>query len=376
MRVRRRREQALLSRRRLKWWPVAWALHPPRLSVRLKANIRARYYRTLTSPELPSARDREQLRSWSVATAGPLATVGAEAPQRLGELSARRRGIVDHDHIRLRERGRSVLEALVGADQAALVLGEEHRAVKPHQVGREVLVLGEDVPALHRDEAARDPLDHPLCPLLVDAALGHLRDRIPNERRRVAANELRHRVEDLRPHGGELPGARERELRVAERQAGHRLGAPGGDPNRAADPPAVGDDEEPVPSPGRDLLQAALGGHLARQLTEARHAVGKRLVTDPRQVVGDHLSPFGEQRLDRPLQLGELGDEEQPRLGLRVQGHRSDCARFRPLDLAAATVYLACAQNLPPPTFTCTCGLAPIFTQATASLALRSLTSV
>jgi hypothetical protein len=99
---------------------------------------------------------------------------------------------------------------------------------------------------------------------------------------------------------------------VPDREPGDRVPARLGDPNGATRRPSVGDEEEPFPPRLVELLQAALSDRGAVHLADVRDSRREGLVSDPRDVVGDHLSPLLEKRLDRPLELRELGDQEQP----------------------------------------------------------------
>jgi hypothetical protein len=96
------------------------------------------------------------------------------------------------DHgVGLGKRGDDVLEALVGATEAALVLGQEKRHVERRELVADRLGLLAQGVDHRRDEAhVGKSLDHPLGGFLVDPTTGHLGDPVTHERFAALMGEL------------------------------------------------------------------------------------------------------------------------------------------------------------------------------------------
>jgi hypothetical protein len=110
----------------------------------------------------------------------------------------------------VREGGDRVVETLVRAHQAILVLGEQERTVEADEDLSEGLVGGQCLPPVDQ-EFRRDPLDDLLGELFVNGAVGRLRDPMAKEGRRVFVDQLGHRGVDLGVVGRAVSRPRERE---------------------------------------------------------------------------------------------------------------------------------------------------------------------
>src|ERR687892_6155 len=88
----------------------------------------------------------------------------------------------------------NVLEALVGASQAALVLRQQQRKIERRQIVADWLGLSAECLDHRGDELhVAEPLEHLLRDLLADSALGHLRDAVTDKGFVSLARELAQR---------------------------------------------------------------------------------------------------------------------------------------------------------------------------------------